>query len=116
MRRTMMIAILGLLGMGFVGCGGSDPTEQDTCKQAVGIACQRLNSCLGATFSLLYSSVADCTTKMEADYSCATKTCTAPQKFVPANGRACINAITTVTCTELEAGQPAACADSLMCQ
>jgi len=112
----MMMAILGVLGMGFVGCGGSDPTEQDICKQAVGIACQKLNSCLGATFKLLYSSVADCATKMEADQACATRACTAPQKFVLAKGQACISTLNAITCAEIEAGQPAACADALMCQ
>ena len=117
----MMVAILGLLGTGLVGCGASssDLTEQETCNQAVGAVCQKMSSCLGAaTFGALYSSVADCTTQLETLNSCATKTCPAPQKFVTANGQACLNFVNAMSCPDIEAltGAPSACADSLMCQ
>jgi hypothetical protein len=35
---------------------------------------------------------------------------------VLAKGQACISTLNAITCAEIEAGQPAACADALMCQ
>jgi hypothetical protein len=106
MKRTMMVAILGLTGLGFSACGSStsDLTPQGACNEAMSATCQKVSTCAGAAglAALGATSVADCTTQMEAQ-SCtaADVTCTAPQKFSAANAQACINAINALTCAAL---------------
>jgi hypothetical protein len=106
MKRTMMVAVLGLLGIGLSACGSStsDLTPQAACNEAASATCQRVSTCAGAVglAALGATSLADCTTQMEAqNCTAADVACTSPQKFSPANAQACVNAITALTCADL---------------
>jgi len=115
MRRKMLAAILGLFAMGFVGCGsgGADLTPQEACNQGMADMCKKLNDCMGATVMAMagYTSVADCTTKMEAEQCTAVNiACTAPKKYSASTAQACINAVNGMSCTDVTStNTPAIC-------
>jgi hypothetical protein len=117
MKRTMMAAVLGIFGMGLLACGSStsDLTPQAACNELMSTTCQKVSDCTGPTglAAIGATSVADCTTQMEAQ-NCAAGTvdCTAPQKFSSANAQACINQFAALACTALLASSdptPAIC-------
>jgi hypothetical protein len=106
MKRTMMAAVLGIFGMALWACGSStsDLTPQTACNELMSTTCQKVSDCTGAAglSAVGATSVADCTTQMEAQYcTAAAVDCTAPEKFSSANAQACIDQFGALACTAL---------------
>lgn len=107
---------LGLLVSGLSSCGGSGPSPQEACKQAMAAVCERAHSCGGTAWSNMgSSSVAECTTEMQA-LNCsdpADYACDPGETFQEAQVPKCIDALKIQACTDL-ANMPTAC--DLVCR
>jgi hypothetical protein len=113
MRLFRLLAILGCLGTGLVGCGSgssSDLSYLDYCRQAAGALCNQYNACGGAGGLAMmgYNSVADCTTQRQV--SC-TDTCLAGGLYHGTyhsdEAHSCLDGFKNLACTD---SVPAACA------
>lgn len=107
MRQTMVAAVLGFFAIGLSACGSSNSnlTPQEACNERIAAECQKVSDCLGATgLTSLggYTSVADCTTQMQAqDCTAAMVACTAPETYSVSDAQACIDAVKALTCATL---------------
>lgn len=115
MRLSTMLAFLGSLSAGLVGCGssgGSDLSYQDYCSQVAGAMCDRYNTCGGAggLAAFGYNSVADCTTQLQASFP--STPCLESGLYQgahhPDKAQSCVNGFKNLACTS---GLPAVCAE-----
>lgn len=113
MRRISFPVTSGLLVAGFLACGGSSLTPQETCNQVMAAMCQRMSDCgeLGTT------SVADCTKAMQAG-NCTNASislaCPSGTTFHASQAQKCIDEQKSQTCADLANGlEPNAC--TLVC-
>ena len=106
-------------GAGGAGGGGGGPTAQEACKQVWAAMCDRTSACYGADglTAMGYTSVAACTTGMQAEY-CATPAdagCETGFTYHPDQAQTCVNGMVSLSCTDYASGTtPAAC--DLVCQ
>jgi hypothetical protein len=121
MQRPLSPSVLGLLGFlgtGLMGCGGSALTPLDACTQAMAAMCERSSACGGtAALNTLggYTSVSDCTKGMQATNCAASNLgCSTGEAFKPDQAQKCIDSLRSQACTDVSDGvEPVAC--SLVC-
>jgi hypothetical protein len=110
MRLATMLVLLGSLGVGLVGCGGSSLSEKDACDQAMAATCNRTFVCDGAAglTSMGFASEAECTTAMQAE-NCTNLSCGTGETYHPDQAKACVDALKSQACTARDT-EPTACA------
>jgi|GEM_PF-3086352 len=102
MPRTSNLStflLLGLLTTGLLTCGGSSLTPTETCNQVMAAMCDRLSACgmIGST------TVADCTTSMQAN-NCSNPAdiaCPSGYVFSSAQAQKCVDEQKAQSCTDL---------------
>ncbi len=109
-----VFGLLGLLGTGLMGCGGSSLSPLEACNQAMAAVCERSSACGGAAAlsSMGYASVDDCTKGMQAANCAASQlTCATGEAFQSNQAQKCVDDLRNQSCTDVSNGvEPAACA------
>jgi hypothetical protein len=109
MRFVTMLALIGSLGTGLVGCGGG-LSEKDACNQAMAAMCERRFACEGATGLATmgsYATAADCTAGMQA-MNCNPASCDPGETYHSDQAKTCVDALKNQACSTLDTA-PASC-------
>jgi hypothetical protein len=121
MRALVFSLVLGLLAAAGCGSSGSDLTPQTACNEEIAALCNWASRCGGqSTLAAMggYTSVSDCTSKMQATECAGTNSqCDSGKTFHADKAQACVDGTNSMACpTSSNSSPPTSAACDQVCQ